>query len=80
MLRSFLVLVISAVTSMTLRAADLSDAGKPLNPLPNDARLMLDEDWSSGKIDPDRWYVPRRKWGAGNNGVTPTTCASPAIP
>jgi hypothetical protein len=71
MLRSFLVLVISAVTSMTLRAADLSDAGKPLNPLPKDARLMLDEDWSSGKIDPDRWYVPRRKWGAGNNGVTP---------
>ncbi len=31
----------------------------------------LHEDWSSGRIDPARWYMPRRKWGNGNRGVIP---------
>lgn len=44
-------------------------AESSLPPLPEKARLVLDEDWSSGRIDPDRWYVLRKKWGQGNHGV-----------
>lgn len=40
-------------------------------PLPKDAELALDENWSSGEIDPERWYALRKKWGKGNNGVAP---------
>ncbi len=40
-------------------------------PLPDSAQLVLDEDWSSGKIDPKRWYMLRKKWGQGNHGVVP---------
>jgi len=34
-------------------------------------KLAFGEDWSCGKIDAKRWYVPRKKWGQGNNGVSP---------
>ncbi len=40
-------------------------------PLPDSARLALEEDWSSGVIDPDRWYLLRKQWGQGNHGVVP---------
>ncbi len=43
----------------------------PVPPLPKGATLALDETWSSGKIDPARWYQPRKRWGQGNNGVIP---------
>ncbi|WP_052572896.1 glycoside hydrolase family 16 protein [Haloferula sp. BvORR071] len=46
-----------------------------LPPLPAGAKLALEEDWSSGKIDPARWYLPRKKWGQGNNGVAPENVA-----
>jgi len=36
------------------------------------ALLVFQEDWSSGSIDPAKWYMLRKKWGTGNNGVTPT--------
>ena len=39
--------------------------------LPAKAKLALEEDWSSGKIDPKKWYVLRKKWGQGNHGVVP---------
>jgi hypothetical protein len=42
-----------------------------LPPLPAGARLALEEDWSSGAIDPARWYALRKMWGRGNNGVVP---------
>lgn len=42
-----------------------------LPPLPKEAALVLDETWASGRIDPDRWYLPRKHWGQGNNGVIP---------
>lgn len=45
--------------------------GTGLPPLPKDAKLSFQEDWSSGKIDAKRWYVPRKKWGQGNSGVSP---------
>lgn len=42
-------------------------AGVP--PLPEEARLVLEEDWADGGINDERWYVFRRHWGAGNHGV-----------
>ncbi|MGC4015235.1 MAG: glycoside hydrolase family 16 protein [Luteolibacter sp.] len=42
-----------------------------LPPLPDGAKQVMNEDWSSGRIDPTRWYLPRKKWGQGNNGVAP---------
>lgn len=35
------------------------------------AELVLNEDWSTGVIDPDKWYTLRKHWGTGNNGVVP---------
>jgi hypothetical protein len=49
------------------RAAET--AGIP--PLPEGAKLALEEDWREGKIDPARWYVMRRHWGNGHHGVVP---------
>lgn len=43
--------------------------------LPAGARLVLDEDWSGGAIDPKKWYVLRKHWGGGNNGVVPENVA-----
>ena len=42
-----------------------------LQPIPETARLVIDEDWSSGQIDPEKWYLLRKQWGAGNHGVVP---------
>lgn len=47
-----------------------------LNPLFSEDKFSQNEDvfledWSSGKIDPSKWYMPRSKWGNGNNGVIP---------
>ncbi|BCU75578.1 glycoside hydrolase family 16 protein [Luteolibacter sp. LG18] len=39
--------------------------------LPSGAKLVLEEDWSSGRIETNRWYIPRKKWGQGNSGVSP---------
>ena len=38
--------------------------------MPNKSKLVLSEDWSSGSIDSNRWYVLQKKWGKGNNGVS----------
>lgn len=46
-------------------------AQEQVPPLPEGARLVLEEDWSGGRIAPGRWYVPRNKWGHGNHGVVP---------
>jgi hypothetical protein len=59
-------LLLAAIDSS--RAAEAED-GVP--PLPAQTRLAFVEDWSSGRIDPDRWYVLRKKWGDGNHGVVP---------
>lgn len=40
-------------------------------PLPQSARLAFEEDWSTGQIDPEKWYRLRKKWGDGNHGVVP---------
>lgn len=56
----------AAATAMVFAAEET-----PLPPLPQGAKLVLEEDWGGGKIDPARWYLPRKKWGQGNNGVSP---------
>lgn len=61
----FPVLVASSLT-----AANAQEATR-LPPLPARSKLVFQEDWSSEKIDPKRWYVPRKKWGQGNHGVSP---------
>ncbi len=45
--------------------------GSDIPPLPADAVEVMTEYWSGNGIDSDRWYVPRKMWGQGNNGVTP---------
>ena len=47
----------------------------PIPELPDGAELALEEDWSSGKIDPDRWYALRKQWGQNNFGVVPENVA-----
>lgn len=42
-----------------------------LSPPPRDGKLVFEEDWSSGRLDPSRWYAMRRHWGGGNHGVVP---------
>ncbi|GAA4423169.1 glycoside hydrolase family 16 protein [Bremerella cremea] len=39
--------------------------------LPKQAKLVLEENWLSGEIDPECWYVFRKQWGGGNHGVVP---------
>lgn len=43
--------------------------------MPEGTKLVLDEDWSSGRIDPERWYSLRKQWGQGNAGVVPENLA-----
>ena len=38
---------------------------------PATARMAFQENWFEGKIDPKKWYVPRKKWGDGNHCVVP---------
>lgn len=42
-----------------------------VRPLPDGSTLAFEEDWSSGAVDPARWYALRKQWGAGNHGVVP---------
>lgn len=66
MTRSFIVPGILAIATATVAAQQAK-----LPPLPESAKLAFQEDWSSGKIDSRRWYLPRKKWGQGNHGVSP---------
>ncbi len=45
------------VTSLAAGTVALAD--EPPDPIPPEARLVLNEDWASGEIDPGRWYVLR---------------------
>lgn len=60
---------------LRVQATSVADPGAPaeseIPPLPATAVLAMQETWNSGQIDPARWYIPRKKWGQGNNGVAP---------
>jgi hypothetical protein len=60
------------LTILSLAAVAGSWAGTmALPPLPGNARLAFQEEWLSSSLDPAKWYLLRKKWGTGNNGVTP---------
>lgn len=61
---------LSCLIAIHTFAAEPKDIGPAPGPVPQQARLVLVEDWSGGQIDPAKWYMPRKKWGGGNNGVT----------
>lgn len=63
-------LVSLAVLAVTISAAT-ADRAESLPPLPESSILAFHEDWNSGRIDPKSWYLPRKKWGRGNHGVSP---------
>ena len=69
-LGKILILFLALVPVLSLHA---EDGGLPA--LPANARLVLQEDWSAGRIDPGKWYALSKKWGQGNNGVTPENVA-----
>lgn len=54
-----------------LIAAAIPTAAQEIPELPAGAKLAFQEDWSTGKLDPQKWYVLRKKWGDGNHGVVP---------
>ncbi|BCU75577.1 LamG-like jellyroll fold domain-containing protein [Luteolibacter sp. LG18] len=58
-----------------VRASAVAAPGAPVASevpdLPSTAEAVMMEDWSSGGVDAGRWYIPRKMWGQGNNGVTP---------
>lgn len=66
--RIILIALLLCICAMQVHSADTDLAATPL---PSTAKLALDEDWATGKIDPQKWYVPRKKWGNGNHGVVP---------
>lgn len=55
-------------TFMSIASIALA-APTPEIKMPKEAKLVLEEDWSSGRIDPSKWYALHRRWGNGNNGV-----------
>jgi hypothetical protein len=61
----FLSLLTVLVASFPVAAAANDSLLKP------GGKLVLEEDWPTGKLDHDRWYALRKKWGAGNFGVSP---------
>ncbi len=69
------VAVMSIVAATPLWADNVA-----LPPLPSGARLTFQEDWSAGHVDKSKWYMLRKKWGQGNNGVRRITSRSNAIP
>lgn len=60
---------VPALVICTLASGAAQETDLP--PLPKSAGIAFEEDWSSGKVDPQRWYVPRKMWGEGNSGVSP---------
>ncbi|MCB1131166.1 MAG: hypothetical protein KDN05_08555 [Verrucomicrobiae bacterium] len=60
---------------LRVEASSAAGPGAPeqseLPPLPANAMEVLTENWSSGEVDAGRWYIPSKRWGQGNNGVTP---------
>lgn len=63
--------ILLTLMAATGGAAATAPVASDIPALPGKAREVLTEDWSGGVIDPGRWYVPRKMWGKGNNGVSP---------
>src|SRR5688572_3838447 len=70
MIGGMIVRLITAVAALGLVAAGERPEGAA-GEVPKAARLVFEEDWSSGRIDAEHWYPLRKRWGEGNNGVVP---------
>ena len=68
---SWHIAILSVLSVDSFASADEVINQKALPTLPEKARLAFSEDWATGRIDPAKWYTLHKKWGAGNNGVTP---------
>lgn len=62
---------LSLVIAIAHSIAATPNAGPLPAPVPEKARLAMNEDWSGGRIDTSRWYILRKQWGQGNHGVVP---------
>jgi len=71
----FLLFPVLAMLAPMFAVGAEDGAAEVITPLPASAKLVLEEDWSSGKIDGKRWYLPRKKWSNGNSGVVPENVA-----
>jgi len=71
MIRCLAILIVTSLCLPLFAADPPAPLGSPLPAVPQHAKLVLDEDWAEGKINPDRWYTPRNKWGGGNHCVVP---------
>lgn len=60
-----------AIAILALLGESVRFPDMPLFRMPPSARVAFEEDWSTGAIDPDKWYVLRKMWGNGNHGVVP---------
>ncbi len=58
--------VITAVLAILVYAASEPN---PEMTMPESSKLVFEEDWSTGRIDPDKWYALHKRWGNGNYGV-----------
>ena len=67
--RLFTILFLAGSGLRSLAGSEAATDAPP--PLPEQAKLALEETWASGKMDPTRWYALRKQWGAGNFGVVP---------
>jgi hypothetical protein len=65
-----LAVVLSISAAAPLRADEVV-----LPSLPSGAKLVFQENWSVGHVDSSQWYMLHKKWGQGNNGVTPDNVA-----
>ena len=60
-----------AACEVFVMTASLRAAQPAIEKSPNGLQPVLTEDWSTGKIDPAKWYLLRKKWGDDNHGVVP---------
>lgn len=60
--------IVAIIGSMTISAHAASEP-VPNMTMPEGAKLVFEENWSSGRINPDKWYALHKRWGAGNNGA-----------
>jgi hypothetical protein len=67
--------VMSGAVVLGAAVATARAAGAAAPPPPPGARLAFQEDWSAERIDASKWYPLRKRWGQGNNGVTPDNVA-----
>ena len=70
-MKSIVILLSTFVFPIILSSCVSASPNDQLNLIgnPSGAKLVLDEDWAAGIIEPEKWYCLHKRWGSGNNGV-----------